>query len=176
MGSGGLIAVPTGQAAAMTTPAVERAQPPEVMVKFANPVMRRLLASPLHRAVSGSLLLLHLTGRRTGTSYDIPVGYHQLDSGLAVFTSSGWKANVRGGAEVSVTMKGRRTGARAMLDEEPETVARAYEEVIGRLGWKPAQRRLGIVIHVERTPTRHELEQAARSSGLSVIRLQLLPG
>jgi hypothetical protein len=39
------------------------------------------------------------------------------------------------------------------------------------MGWEPAQRRLGIAIPVRRTPTVAELEDAVRTSGLSIVRL-----
>ncbi|MEP6463283.1 MAG: hypothetical protein ABJC62_07695 [Frankiaceae bacterium] len=57
-----------------TAPAVERVKPPRFLVKMINPVMRRVLSSPLHGLVSRHVLLLELTGRRTGRRYAIPVG------------------------------------------------------------------------------------------------------
>ncbi len=45
--------------------------------------------------------------------------------------------------------------------------------VINRLGWRAAQRRLGIRVNVGRTPTVDELVEAVRASGLSIVRLDL---
>ena len=140
---------------------------------MANPVMRRLLASPLHAVASRQLLLLHLTGRRTGRGYTVPVGYHELDGVPSVLTNSGWRVNLRGGADIEVTLQGRRRPARATLVEDPETVATAYQGVIDRLGWQAAQRRLGIRVNVGRAPIRAELIEAVRTSGLSIVRLDL---
>jgi len=156
-----------------TRPAVERVTPPLLLVKLANPVMRRLLASPLHGAVSAQLLLLHFTGRRTGRRYTVPTGYHDLDGVLSVLTNSGWRVNFRGGAGIEVTLRGQRRPARAILVEDPDTVAAAYQGVIDRLGWRAAQRRLGIRINIGRPPTRDELVNAVRESGLSIVRLDL---
>lgn len=36
-----------------------------------NPIMKGLLRSPLHRLLSGTLMLLTYTGRKTGTPYTI---------------------------------------------------------------------------------------------------------
>ncbi len=152
-------------------PAVTRATPPLVLVRFLNPVMRTVLRSRLHRPVSKGLLLLHLTGRRTGGRYDIPVGHHRNDGRLSVLTNSPWRANVRGGAEVEVTLDRRRQRMHADIDEDPQRVAAIYRSIIDEIGWKQAQRRLGISIQVGRTPTLDELEEAVRESGLSVITL-----
>jgi hypothetical protein len=73
-------------------PAVQRVKPPLALVKFANPVMRRLLSSPAHPLGSRHLLLLELTGRRTNRVYRVPVGYHDIEGQLGVFTNSGWRS------------------------------------------------------------------------------------
>ena len=154
-------------------PAVERVRPPLLLVRLANPVMRRLLASPLHALASSQLLLLHFTGRRSGRRYSVPVGYHDLDGVPSVLTNSGWRLNFRGGADIEVTLRGRRRPARATLVEDPATVAAVYQDTTDRLGWRAAQRRLGIRINVGRAPTRDELVEAVRASGLAIVRLQL---
>jgi F420H(2)-dependent quinone reductase len=156
-----------------TRPAVERVTPPLLMVRMVNPVLCRLLASPLHGLASRQLLLLHFSGRRTGRRYTVPVGYHDLDGVPSVLTNSGWRVNFRGGADIEVTLRGRRRPARATLVEDPETVATAYQGVIDGLGWQAAQRRLGIRVNVGRAPTRAELTEAVRTSGLSIVRLDL---
>jgi hypothetical protein len=155
------------------TPAVQRVKPPLALVKLVNPAMRRILASPLHPLVRGHLLLLELTGRKTNRRYRIPVGYQDVDGRPTVFTNSPWRVNLRGGAEVTVTIRGARRSARASLEQDPETVARLYAEVIERFGWQAAQRRLDTKISVGRTPTAKELAEAVESSGLSIIRLDL---
>ena len=157
-------------------PAVERAKPPEAIVRFANPVMRRLLRSPLHGPVSRALCLLHFRGRRTGRAYTVPVGHHLIDGQLCVLTNSGWRVNFRGGADIEVTHRGRRHRARAELVEDPDVVAGVYEQLIRTLGVEQAQRRLGIKINVDRVPTREELADAVASSGLSIVRLHLPEG
>jgi hypothetical protein len=57
-------------------PAVEERLAPAAMVKIINPVLRAVLASPLHGIASKGLLVLHVRGRRTGKVYDVPVGRH----------------------------------------------------------------------------------------------------
>lgn len=157
--------------ASAARPAVERTTPPLLLVKIANPVLRRLLASPLHGLLDRHLALLHLTGRRTGRRFDIPIGYHDIDGVTTVFTNSTWRCNLRGGADVELTFRGRRRPAYATLVEDPDTVAGVYGGIIERLGWQSAQRRLGITIHVRRTPTIDELRDAIRVAGLSLVHI-----
>jgi deazaflavin-dependent oxidoreductase (nitroreductase family) len=156
-----------------TAPAVERVRPPRFLVKMINPVMRRVLSSPLHGLVSRHVLLLELTGRRTGRRYAIPVGHFTIDGLLTVITNSGWRRNLRDRPDVSVTLRGQRHVGYATVVEDPDAVAAAYLGVIERLGWQAAQRRLGIKISVGRIPTTEELADAVRRSGLSLIRLDL---
>lgn len=116
-------------------------------------------------------MVLHLTGRRSGRRYEVPVAHHDLDGRLVVLTDSAWRVNLRGGADVEVTLRGERSPMRAELDEDPATVAAAYRALIDRIGWEKAQRRLGVAVHVGRAPTLGELEAAARETGLSVVTL-----
>jgi hypothetical protein len=60
----------------------------------------------------------------------------------------------------------------AVLLEDPNEVAAAYAAVIERIGWKAAQRQLGIKINVGRAPTHAELADAANREHLSVIQLR----
>jgi hypothetical protein len=153
----------------MTT--VKRSVPPSALVKMANPLVRMLLGSPLHGVLDDSLLVLHLTGRKTGRQYDIPVNYLDMEGKLTVVTVAGWRVNLRGGGDVEVTLRGRRRPMRTLLQEDPASVAVSYQAMIGRIGWKKAQRRLGISRPGGRAPTVLELNDAAREYGWSVITL-----
>ena len=157
-------------------PAVERAIPPAVVTRVGNRVLTWLLASPRRATkVGSSLLLLHVTGRRSGHVYVIPVGYHRRpDGSLLVLTSSPWRGNLRGhGTPVELTLLGRRVRATAALQEDPSHVAEVYQQLIGELGLSKAKQRLGIRINVDRLPTSEELVEAARREHLSVLRLDL---
>jgi len=155
------------------TSTVKRSVPPPTLVKMGNPLVRMLLGSPLHGVLGDSFLVLHLTGRKTGRRYDIPVGYVDMEGKLAVVTVSRWRVNLRGGADVEVTLRGRRRPMHALLEEDPAAVAVSYHAMIGRLGWTKAQRQLGILLPGGRAPTLLELSDAAGEYGWSVITLTL---
>jgi hypothetical protein len=158
-----------------TTATVSRHIPPQRLIDLVNPLVRRALSSPLHAAVDDSLVLLHPRGRRSGRHYDIPVGYIALDDRLIVVTQHAWRANLRGGAEVDVTYRGRRKEMRAGVDEDPASVARTLQRLIDRLGWKVARRKLGLDVQGGRAPTLTELEIAARGFDLAVVTLERSP-
>jgi hypothetical protein len=154
----------------MTT-AISRSIPPQRLINMMNPLVRALLRSPLHVAVDNALLILHITGRRTGRRYDIPVGYVELDGRLIVTTQHTWRSNLRGGADVAVTHAGRRRPMHADLDEQPASVAATLRAVIERIGWRAARRQIGLTIKAGRTPTPTELERAVREYHLATVTL-----
>ena len=153
------------------TSTVKRSVPPASLVKMSNPLVRGLLGSPLHGVLDDSFLVLHVTGRKTGRRYDIPVNYVALEGKLAVVTIARWRANLRGGANVEVTMRGHVRPMHALLDEDPASVAVGYQAMISQIGWPKAQRQLGISVPGGRAPTLLELADAAREYGWSVITL-----
>jgi hypothetical protein len=150
--------------------AVERRHPPDALMTLVNPIVRRLVS----RGRAGDqLLVLHFTGRRTGQRYDVPAGYHDVDGVPTVFTNSRWRHNFAGGRDIEVTFRGERRAAQADLVSDARAVAAVYRGLIDGLGWKAAQRRMGIRITVGRTPTLDELQEAVIRSGLSLVRLHL---
>ena len=155
--------------------AVQRVQPPKAPYNVVNRVLGWLLSSP-RRAfrVGEHLLLLHLSGRKTGRQIAVPVAYRDAADGrLLVLTSSGWRVNLRGRSEVEVTLRGRRSPAAAELVEDVDAVARVYQALICEQGYAKAGRRMGIRINVDRVPTQEELVEAARRDNLSLIYLQV---
>ncbi len=154
----------------MTT-ALSRRVPPQRLIDLVNPGVRALLSSPLHRPLDPALLVLHVTGRRTGRRYDIPVGYVDLDGRLLVVTQHRWRANLRGGGDVEVTLRGRRRPMRAELDDDPASVAVTFRRVIDRFGARTARRQLGLRFDPDHPPTVTELEGAVRAMDLGVVTL-----
>lgn len=155
---------------------VERAIPPAVVTRVGNPVLSWLLSGRRRAATVGqALLLLHVTGRRTGAVYSTPVAYHrEKDGRLMVLTSSTWRVNLRGApTPVELILRGRRVAATAVLQEDPLVVAEVYQRLIGEVGLDQAGRRLGIRINLDRVPTFEELVDAACREHLSVLHLEL---
>jgi len=125
--------------------------------KVMNPIMKGLLRSPLHRLLSGILMLLTYTGCKTGKQYTIPIGYFVWGQGeLMSFSSARWWTNLRSSPPVRLLLKGRRVQAVPTVIEEREAVIDTLEEFIKRLGPRAA-RRLPIGLPRDREPTRDDL-------------------
>ncbi len=95
-----------------------------------NPLVRAALRSPLHRLLSGSLLLLTYTRRRDGAERTIPVQYAQRGGTLVVFAGRAaekvWWRNLRGGAPVRLRLRGSvRTGLAEAVTDDAEAIAAA---------------------------------------------------
>ena len=153
------------------TSTITRKVPPVGLVHAINPVVRLLAQSPVHGLLDPAVLVLHVTGRKTGRRYDIPIGYTSVDDKLILVTIAKWRVNLRGGADVEVTWHAYRRRMHALLDEDPASVAVAYDSVISHLGWEKAARQLGISTCHGRRPTLLELRVAAQTYRWSVITL-----
>jgi deazaflavin-dependent oxidoreductase (nitroreductase family) len=83
--------------------------------RVANPLLRVLLSSPLHRPLSGSLLVLSYIGRRSGRRRATPVQYAPFGEDLALVAArashKSWWRNFRDPAPVMITLRGRRDRA-----------------------------------------------------------------
>ena len=158
-------------AAAAARETIRRRTPPQRLVTALNPVVRVALRSPLHALLDNDMIIIHVTGCRTGHRYDIPVGFTDLGDRLVVVTQHGWRRNLRGGADVGVTRYGRRAPMHAELDEAPATVASTVRALMIVLGLQEAQRRLGIVVATGEVPVVVELTSAIRRFDLAVITL-----
>ncbi|HEX5852582.1 MAG TPA: nitroreductase/quinone reductase family protein [Solirubrobacteraceae bacterium] len=152
----------------MERAAVESAEPPRAAIRVMNPMLKAILRSPLHRLASGQLMLLTVTGRKTGNSYTIPVGRHQSADGAFLISAGGaWRHNLRGGADVRVTLDGRERTAHAVLEEDPTRAAEVFKEMLDRSN----QRMLAVKVNVKRSPTAAEIEPALVDRGVAYLRL-----
>lgn len=137
----------------------EAAKPvaPLWIFKAISPIMKALLRSPLHRLLSGALMLLTYTGRKTGKQYTIPIGYFAWDTDeLMAFSSARWWTNVRDGKPVTLLVKGRQVEAVPTVVHEREAVIKTLEAFIERLGARMA-RRLMPGLPADREPTQADL-------------------
>lgn len=70
-----------------------------------------VLRSPLHRVLSGSLVLISFTGRRTGREHSRPVMFAGDEQGLIIFVGHAaqkvWWRNLTERAPVRVRLRGR---------------------------------------------------------------------
>jgi deazaflavin-dependent oxidoreductase (nitroreductase family) len=94
------------------------------ILRLLNPVMRRLLRSPLHWPLSRWFAILTWTGRRSGQPYSTPISYVREDEIVWVTTGDRWWRNLLDGAPVGVHLAGRwREGTGAPVTDPTESYA-----------------------------------------------------
>lgn len=92
-----------------------------------NPLIAGVLRSPLHAMLSGQMMLVSYTGRKSGQRFTTPVNYVQDDEvyWTASLRERTWWRNMRGGLTVSLRLRGREVPAIATAIESEAGVAKA---------------------------------------------------
>ena len=105
-----------------------------------NPLVVTILRSPAHWLLSLGLMLITVTGRRTGRRYTIPVGYQREGDLLTILVSEApkkqWWRNFYDPAPVEVRVRGKILRGTAVL--VPSTSAEfsaKTEQTLRRLPW-----------------------------------------
>jgi hypothetical protein len=143
------------------------------VMRLVNVPMRRVLSLPFPTPVSRRLMLLQITGRRTGRIYRQPVSYI-VDDGFLLTPGGGrWTLNLADGRPVPIRLRGRRITARAELVSEPKRVEELLERMISA---NPAvQRFVRIPRDGDGRLDRDALDLAIRH-GFRIVRWHLAPG
>ncbi|NKY88099.1 nitroreductase/quinone reductase family protein [Nocardia veterana] len=132
-------------------------------------VLRTLLRSPLHRLLSGKLLIITVIGRKTGRVYAHPVGYAESDGALLIGTAAAWRRNLRPGEPVRVTWRGRERLADWELITGEHDIAEPYRIILAH---NPTHGRFaGITLDADGNVDRDQL-RAALDRGTVVVRLR----
>lgn len=137
-----------------------------------NPLMKTLLRSPLHGLVSGRLLLLTFTGRKTGKQYTTPVGYDQENHTLRLFTESPWWKNLQGHVPVTVRLRGTVRTGQAYAITETDEVAEVLLDIAQKREPQYARMLLGIELDPAQPVTREDVRPAAARRVVICIELE----
>ncbi len=101
-----------------------------------NPAIVWVLRSPLHLLLSPGLMLITVTGRRTGRRYTIPVGYQQHGDEITVLISKAsrkrWWRNYLEPRPVELHVRGRALQGEARVLPGPSQEFRAAMEATFR--------------------------------------------
>ncbi len=144
-----------------------------VFTRF-NPLISGILRSPFHWLLSPGLLLITVTGRRTGRRYTIPVGYQRDGETLAVMVSearrkSWWRTYLEP-APVELRLRGRELRGEASV-VAPGTVEfrRGAARTLQRMPW--LGRAFGIDYDRRAGLTGEQLERLAEE--IAMVRITL---
>ena len=101
-----------------------RLRRPARLMKVINVPMRLLLRLPFATPLSGQLMLISFTGRKTGKAYQQPVSY--VPDGDTLLTPGGgkWKLNLREDQPIHVRLRGRDVLARPEFIGDVDEVER----------------------------------------------------
>jgi len=130
--------------------------------------MRGLLASPLRFLLSRRLLVVVVTGRRSGTVYRLPVGYVEHDGVLLVGTGGRWHRNLVAGQKIPIVLKGKKRWAHADVITDEARCAELYRDILA--GNPVHGRYVGISLQPDGSPKASDLREAL-ASGVAVVRL-----
>jgi deazaflavin-dependent oxidoreductase (nitroreductase family) len=111
-----------------------------------DPLMIWLLKSPLHGLVSRNLILLTITGRKSGRLIATPANYLRSGNTLWVISwrDRKWWRNLRGGAEVPVRLAGKALEGRGQVIEEEKAVAQSLSDYYRRVPKTARYVRIGL--------------------------------
>ena len=97
------------------------------VMRMINVPMRLVLGLPFATPLGGRLMLVFLTGRRTGKSYRQPVSYVRQGTTLLSPGGGRWKLNLKEGRPERMRLRGRDVLARPELVADVEEV----EQLLG---------------------------------------------
>jgi hypothetical protein len=155
------------------------ARPQSLAVRLSmrlNPVIATMLGSRAHWLMSRGLVLITVTGRRSGRRYTIPVGYLETSDGVIVLVndapSKTWWRNYLDGGPIEVLLRGvRRHGEARTLTPDSGEFRRCAEESFRRSRLIPWL--FGITFDPRRGLTVEQLAHLARRA--AIVRVTLAP-
>ncbi len=136
-----------------------------------NPMVIWLLRSPLHGMVSKSVMLVSVTGRKSGKTISAPTNYLQEGDSLWVISwrERRWWRNLRGGGMVKVLLAGKVMEGQGQVIEEEKAVAIGLHDYYRKV--PKAAKYVGINQDSGGIPLLADCERAAQK--LVVIRIHL---
>jgi hypothetical protein len=94
------------------------------IMRAVNVPMRAVLRLPFATPLSGNLMLISYTGRKSGKAYRQPVSYARDGQHLLTPGGGRWTLNLSGGRPVRIRLRGRDVNARGELVTDADEVER----------------------------------------------------
>lgn len=143
---------------------------PRQVWRIINSFLRTVLSLPFPTPIGKRLMLVHLTGRKTGRHYIQPVSYVRQDGVLLTPGGGNWKRNLVPGQPVRLHINGRDQTAIPELVSDPATAADLYAVMAAA---NPAVTTFsGIKLDADGRPDRVRLAQALQY-GFVIVRWHL---
>jgi hypothetical protein len=150
--------------------AVTISHPPAALLRAVNPILGFLLNTPLAGPLRRQMMVVNVTGRKTGNRYSIPLSAHQIDGAIYALTSAPWKNNFRNGAPAEVLHNGNTTAMTGELITDPAVVADLSHRCAQAYGVKRAQTMMGLKFRDQRVPTLEAFTEAATREHIAAVK------
>ncbi len=136
-----------------------------------NPLIVWLLKSPFHGMLSKSLLLVAVTGRKSGRTITTPTNYLRDGNVLWVLSwrDRRWWRNLRGGAKLQVLLARKNLTATGNVIEAKDAVSGQLVEYYTKV--PQYARYSGINLDADRKPSFSDCERAAEK--MVIVRIEL---
>lgn len=141
------------------------------LARLGNWFIAQVLRSPLHGLLSNSVMLIGVTGRKTGKHYVTPVNYLRDGDDLLVisFRSRSWWRNARDCA-VTLRLRGAdKTGYARVIEDEAEVAAELISYLKRAL--TVVRRMLSVRTNEQGDPFAEDIAQAAQDRVIVRVRL-----
>jgi hypothetical protein len=151
-------------------PAVVLSHPPVSLLHAANPVVKLLMRTPLSGRLRKQVMVVNVTGRRTGRRYSIPLSAHRIDGDLYALSSASWKHNFRNGVPCVVLLGGKTMHMRGELIEDRDVIAGLSRRCAESYGVRRAQPLMGLKFRGGQLPTVEEFADAVDRHHYAAVR------
>jgi hypothetical protein len=142
-----------------------------LFMKIGNFFTTRILRSKIHPFMSDSTLVIMLTGRVSGELISTPVNY--IQKGKTIYITSQkertWWRNLRGGATVTLCLKGKEVDAWADVRETPSEVAKSIKLFNSAFG--TYTKHFGLTLDEDGNPDPDKLKELASKRVLVIVTL-----
>ena len=126
-----------------------------------NDFMAWILRSPFHGMLSNGMMIISITGRKTGKKITTPVGYYIEGEYLWVITSRErkWWRNLQGGATVDLVLRRKPVQGFAELELDEKAVEARMSEYLRHI--PQAASRMGVRIE-DGKPNQEDVARTAK--------------
>ena len=134
---------------------------PGTFMRIGNSFMTATLRSPFHGLLSGSTLLITVTGRKSGQPITLPVNYSRQGDAITIISRRDrtWWRNICGeGCTVTLRLRGKQIKARGSVVQDDRGVRDALAAYVETLSKTPRRFR--------------DLDQAAKSRVVVQVKLE----
>jgi len=137
--------------------------------RWISRIVAWLLRSPFHALLSGNMMVLTFTGRKSGRRFTFPVSYLRQGDGLIMTTHHRWWHNLRDGAPVELYLVGSKVIGHADVNTNHADVAQGISAILQHI---PSNARyFGIRLDQQGQPEATDLQRAAEHCVLITINL-----